>query len=155
MTTGRQNWKPTEFFHFLDTLTLNTSILLTSCSKLSHQLKLSFSRDLIQEGVEPYGEEEHLSPANQLNLINSTLRQEKNLVLCMLHKSPQFRLYYTGQHIWGFYDDAKERVKHTNISINTWLTLLYEMQAVWVDETSRGAVEAHLKMSHNDICEIT
>jgi hypothetical protein len=51
---------------------LNTSILLTSCSKLSHQLKLSFSRDLMQEGVEPCGEEEHLSPANQLNSLNST-----------------------------------------------------------------------------------
>lgn len=61
-----------KFFDFLDILTLNTSILLTSCSKLSHQLKLSFIRDLMQDAVEPYGEEEHLSPANQLNLINST-----------------------------------------------------------------------------------
>jgi len=26
----------------------------------------------MQDAVEPYGEEEHLSPANQLNLINST-----------------------------------------------------------------------------------
>lgn len=78
----------------------------------------------------------------------------KSTMLCEI-VSPQFRLYYTGLHIWGFYDDAKERVKHTNVSINTWLTLLYEMKAVWIDETSSGAVEAHLKMSHNDICEIT
>jgi hypothetical protein len=39
---------------------------------VSHQLKLSCIRDLMQQGVKPHGEEEHLSPANQLNLIYST-----------------------------------------------------------------------------------
>jgi hypothetical protein len=62
--------------------------------------------------------------------------------------SPQFKLYYTELHIWGLFDDAEERVKHTNISINTWLTLLYEMKAEWVNETSRGAVEARMDICH-------